>query len=298
MGSPTPAVPERHAAPEYPPFDEEYFEWIDLLEAVAFAKDRFSMVELGAGWGRWSARAAAACLQRGLPCHLVAVEAEPTHFKWMLQNFEDNGIRLDDCRLVEAAVTGHDGTVGFHVGNPATWYGQCVGGDTDVSSISLETLLQGEDAIDLIDMDVQGAELEIVAAAGDSLAQRVKRVHVETHSGHLHAGVHRVFRALGWKPHFSFEGNSTDSTPWGRLDFQGGTQSWLNPRLCSQNELGDAPTLRNSLAWRTAETARRIVDRVAPRGTFLRGAVDATLPGLVSRPRRDPEEAIRRPTSW
>ena len=69
-------------------------------------------------------------------------------------------------------MTANDGTVGFHVGDPDTWYGQCVGGTTEVESISLATLLRGEDRIDLIDMDVQGSELEIVEAATESLAQK------------------------------------------------------------------------------------------------------------------------------
>src|ERR1700674_238080 len=48
----------------YPIFDEEYFEWIDLLQAVNGAEERFTMLELGAGWGRWIANAAAALRQR------------------------------------------------------------------------------------------------------------------------------------------------------------------------------------------------------------------------------------------
>ena len=94
-----PRLHDRHIAPEYPPFDDEYFEWIDLLEAVAGATNRFTMLELGAGFGRWTARAAAAAQQRNLEYTLVAVEAEPTHFDWMLQNLQDNGLKLDDCRL-------------------------------------------------------------------------------------------------------------------------------------------------------------------------------------------------------
>src|SRR5436305_2644588 len=46
---------------DYPPVqDEEYFEWIDLLEAVTKAKKHFTMIELGAGWGRWICNAVAA----------------------------------------------------------------------------------------------------------------------------------------------------------------------------------------------------------------------------------------------
>ena len=85
-----PQPQERYAAPEHPSFDEEYFEWIDLLEAVASANGRFTMLELGAGFGRWTARAAAAATQRKLPYFLVAVEAEPTHFQWMIQNLQES----------------------------------------------------------------------------------------------------------------------------------------------------------------------------------------------------------------
>src|SRR5436190_9555453 len=44
----------------YPRLDQEYFEWTDLLEAVLDADKSFTMVELGAGFGRWSARGALA----------------------------------------------------------------------------------------------------------------------------------------------------------------------------------------------------------------------------------------------
>src|SRR5271154_222622 len=36
---------------------EDYLEWIDIVEAVSSAKDRFVMFELGAGYGRWSINA-------------------------------------------------------------------------------------------------------------------------------------------------------------------------------------------------------------------------------------------------
>jgi FkbM family methyltransferase len=293
-----PQPSERYAAPEHPAFDEEYFEWIDLLEAAASAKDRFTMLELGAGFGRWTARAAAAAQHLGLPYHLVAVEAEPTHFQWLLQNLQDNGLKLEDCRPIHAAVTDHDGTVGFEVGDPESSYGQAIGGTTEIQSVSLATLLLPPDLVDLIDMDVQGAELEILAAATAPLAQKVKRVHVETHSAGVHAGVDKLFRGLGWKPHFLFGGNSADTTPWGRIDFQGGTESWLNPRLCGTDELRNTRTVRNSVPWRTVNAARKVLDRVAPPGTLLRRAHNATLSGLGRKYRRDPDEAARRPMTW
>jgi FkbM family methyltransferase len=285
---------DREETPEYPPFDEEYFEWIDLLEAVTAARNLFTMLELGAGFGRWTARAATAAQQRNLQYSLVAVEAEPTHFEWMLQNLQDNGVELDNCRLIRAAVTGRDGKVGFHIGDPSNSYGQSIGGSTQIEAISLPTLLLPLDFVDLIDMDVQGAELDILAAATETLKQKVKRVHVETHSEGLHTNILKLFQALGWKPHFIYAGNTADTTPWGRINFQEGTQSWLNPRLCSKAELRSTPTLRNSMVWRTVRAGRRVIDSVAPPGTLRREVFNATLSGLGSRYRRNPEDIARR----
>ena len=46
--------------PRYPQrTSEDYFEWIDLLEAVEEARGTFAMIEVGAGYGRWIANAAA-----------------------------------------------------------------------------------------------------------------------------------------------------------------------------------------------------------------------------------------------
>jgi hypothetical protein len=43
---------------------EDYFEWIDLLTAIDRAGTQFTMIELGAGYGRWIANAAAAMRRR------------------------------------------------------------------------------------------------------------------------------------------------------------------------------------------------------------------------------------------
>ena len=91
-GQSTDIAQSGHIHVGYPPVAEDYFEWIALLGAVASAKDRFCMLELGAGWGRWSVYAAMLCRQRRLPFTLVAVEPEPSHFQWLQMALQDNGI--------------------------------------------------------------------------------------------------------------------------------------------------------------------------------------------------------------
>jgi len=291
----TPQPSDRNEAPPYPPFDEEYFEWIDLLEAVAAANSRFTMLELGAGFGRWTARGAAAAKQCGLPYTLIAVEAEPTHFEWLIQNLQDNGVSPEDCSLIHAAVTGKDGKIGFEADDdPAGSYGQSIGGSTEIDAISLPTLLKPLELVDLIDMDVQGAEFEIIEGATGVLNQKVKRIHIETHSNQLDSDILKLFRALHWKPHFLYAFNTADSTRWGRINFQGGTQSWLNPRLHERAEIRRVHTLQNSLTWRTVRMVRKVLDRTAPPDTLRRRLFNATLSGIGGKYRRDPEDIKRR----
>jgi hypothetical protein len=83
----------RFVAVTPPPADPELFEWIDVLEAVTRANASFTMLELGAGYGRWVVNAASALrLYSGLPHHLIAVEAELTHFRWLELHCRDNEV--------------------------------------------------------------------------------------------------------------------------------------------------------------------------------------------------------------
>ncbi len=112
---------------EYPGVNEEYFEWIALLESVLGARGRFVMIELGAGWGRWLVNASVALkLANPVPSLLIGVEAEPTHFQWMLDHFRDNGIDSSEHTLIRAAVSDSDGETWFYTGRPGEWYGQAI----------------------------------------------------------------------------------------------------------------------------------------------------------------------------
>ena len=250
---------DRYLKTEYPPFEErppqlsgdeeeiewaevpeEYFEWIDLLEAVTSAKDHFTMMELGAGWGRWIANAAAALRQSNpLPYTLIAVEAEPTHFQWMKEHLENNDVELACCQLIEAAVADREGTIGFHTGTaswggPADWYGQAIGGPTPVKSVTLKSILNSVTRpVDLLDMDVQGAELMVLEAAAEAVHEKVKRVHVGTHSQQIETGLRRLFKGFGWKNIYDFPAESQCKTAWGQIKFQDGVQTWINPSVVS-----------------------------------------------------------------
>src|SRR4051794_20708488 len=129
-----PCTETLHVEAALPSFDEEYFEWIALLEAVAAAQGCFTMIELGAGFGRWVVRGGLAAKQRGLPFKLVAVEAEPAVYAWLRQHFANNGIPPEEHILLNGAATENPGEVRFNIAgprgsewderNPNGWYGQ------------------------------------------------------------------------------------------------------------------------------------------------------------------------------
>jgi FkbM family methyltransferase len=233
----------------YPDFGEEYFEWIDILESVANADKQFVMIELGAGYGRWLVNAATALRKtRRLVPYLIGVEAEPSHFEMMKQHFRDNDLDPDRHLLMRAAVAPHDGTVRFFVGHSREWYGQRIVPNLNarvegyptlsvetVRAVSLNTLLRQLEQVDLIDLDVQGDEYGVLSTAVDELDAKVKRVHIGTHGRMIEKGLRGLFRPLGWRALNDYPTKEECVTPYGKIRFQDGVQSWVNERLCQRS---------------------------------------------------------------
>jgi FkbM family methyltransferase len=253
----------------YPMVNEEYLEWIDVLEAVVAARGSFTMIDLGAGFGRWSVRAACALKQYNsqLPYRLIAVEAEPVVFKWMSRHFEDNHIDAGTYRLVHAAVSSAPGDTLFYIGGPSgglwdrqpnDWYGQFLTHDYDVvgeyqqdgeysgypvrrhasgwrsisiPGVTLGSLLKDLKRVDLVDMDIEGQELPAIRSSIDELDMQVKRLHIGTHSKEIEDGLRQLLSAHGWQCLRDYPLFSKCETPWGQVDFENGVQSWVNPRL-------------------------------------------------------------------
>jgi FkbM family methyltransferase len=256
-----------------PELSDELFEWLDVLESVAEAGASFTMVELGAGFGRWLVNAVVALrrLDSDRPFRLVAVEAEPTHFKWIRRNLLDNAIDPSEHRLIHAAVAARDGWVKFQRGDASGWYGQAIEREDPAAklagpgsrlirwsrntaanrlavapgarkvrrtrAVSLATVLAPLDHVDLIHVDVQGAEAEVLEAGAAELAQKVRRVHVGTHDADNEARLRTLFATLGWTCRFDYPGKGQSLTPWGPVAFQDGVQSWDNPVLAGGDDL-------------------------------------------------------------
>jgi FkbM family methyltransferase len=245
---------------EAPPVNQEYFEWVDLVDALRTSGERFVMLELGAGYGRWGLRAAHMAKRLSKrDVEIRFVEAEPQHARWAREAIEANGLKDYKMKVIEAAVAYHGRSTRFPFSyqdlSASNWYGQAIGWDDsapqtgetyfgkpvfqkpggyaliEVETITLEQLTNDLDRIDLIDMDIQGAEKDIIQNSIDTLNRKVRRVHIGTHSADIEDVIRRAFLKAGWWGIWDFSYNNQYVTAYGPVKFNDGVQSWINPQL-------------------------------------------------------------------
>ena len=234
-----------------PSVDDNIFDWLVLLESVVDAKGGFTMAAAGAGWGRWLVAGAFAARQLGrLPVRLIGVEAEPTHFRWMLEHFRDNELDPADDDLLEAAAAGTSGQTWFYVGDPASWYGQSIiqgelategtaGGEVahnghrarQVRTVDLKELLGRYSRVDYLHMDIQGAELDFLSGHPAVRSRTVKRVLIGTHSLDIEKGLRQLFASLGWRAQYDFPMGEHVRINDATITLGDGVQVWINPLL-------------------------------------------------------------------
>ena len=252
--------------PPYPPVDEEYLEWIDVLEAVCEAEGTFTMLEVGAGYARWAARGWIAARRRGLAARIGIVEADPQHVAWASSHLAFNSVPASDIRLYEVAVGAARGKTVFIVemppgyagNNPKDWYGQALPetddqgrsapttrqyygrplldlpdswGGIEVDIVSLDEILADYEYLDLVDFDIQGVEDKVIESSIDALTRKVRRLHIGTHSRAIDATVMRTLAAAGWTCIRAYPCLRWNRTEFGWIEFNDGVQTWINPKL-------------------------------------------------------------------
>lgn len=246
---------ERHGSYPPPTGSELLMDWEPMLAAIEMAGPKFTAVALGAGWGRWIVGGAFAAMKRGRDYHIVGVEAEPQHFRWMQRHLQDNGIPPEKSRLIHAAANSYTGTCWFMVGNSTEWYGQAVVSDAQYQSedfqreiresggqaeampcVDLNEVFAGLERVDYLHMDIQGSEAEVLLACPDLLDERVAMVNVGTHSESIERQLRRHFTEHGWQCRYDVPMNSTfpaalEGNEPAQISVGDGVFVWVNPRV-------------------------------------------------------------------
>jgi len=154
--------------PKLPVVDEEYMEHVAVFDSVYRADDtKFVMAEIGARWGTWGFRAGALLktIKPNLPYTLWFVEANPKQCEGIPIIGKKNDIK----------------------------YTMVCGRTT---ADSLHKWMLSEEKIDLIDLDIQGAESQVLKDGNvmKLLDERVKRLIIGTHSDDIHAEMKQKFK--------------------------------------------------------------------------------------------------------
>ena len=245
-----------------PPLNEEYFEWIDLFDSLQSARDRYVMIELGAGYGRWgicAGRLAKALAIRDVDLRFV--EAEPQHAAWAREGILANGLGDLRTSVIEAAIAYTGKQVSFAVDlkqeelDAHSWYGQMIVnwesappteelylgrvvhrrpggyGQIFVDSTTFESVSSDLNVIDLVDVDIQGAEKDLVEHSIEAITDKVRLIHIGTHGHDIESTIREIFLRHGWRPRWDFACHGEHQTPFGLTTFQDGVQSWINPRF-------------------------------------------------------------------
>jgi len=249
---------------QIPEFSEEYFEWIDLLEAIDEADSSFTMVEVGAGYGRWSANGALAARSINMPFYLALIEAEPyrTHVA-IPEYMQKYSIPNSQYKIFDTSVGPDTNYTFFYLSKGEwtleTWYGQCiilpydhvtkwtnekyyghpiVNTDLGYTAVAVNQRLFSDilneieaPIIDLCDFDIQGTEFEVIKEAINVLNSRVKRLHIGTHSHTISKKLRLLLETNGWEIIRDYLCLQVNKTEYGSLKFVDGVQSWRNKRF-------------------------------------------------------------------
>ena len=228
------------------------------LEA-AQGQDTFCAVELGAGFGPWTAFFGLMAGRLGFQhIHLAAFEADAGRFAQLRSHLAHNGVVAAD-----APAQGHAGAIHWQLHQAAAWWQHTTlrwpandnpldagmraetadrpldyrGREThytDIPALDVAEALQALPAIDLLHIDIQGSEAVLVPKLLGFMQTRVRAAFIGTHSRQIEGDLMTLLYDAGWqllreKP-CRFDCRRSADALDGRTTADGG-QYWVNPAL-------------------------------------------------------------------
>jgi len=149
-------------------------------EAVqAFLKPGGTFVDVGGNKGDFALLAAKIAGENG---RVICIEPEPTNATWIRRNIELNGYK--NITVCDLALSDHDGEAVLHLGTKSGFHTLLSGApQRDVGSLvvkirKLDSLLQelGNRNVNVLKIDVEGAELQVLKGALETLRANPKIV--------------------------------------------------------------------------------------------------------------------------
>lgn len=221
-------------------------EWAAALRPVDLAQGRFSMIELGCGWGCWMNNTGVAAKSRGLALDLIGVEGDPKHVDLAHESLGANGIGRSEYTIVRGIAAAGAGYALFprRKQDEERWGSEPVFGASAQESekavasgefdslpmVPLAEVVGDRPKIDLLHMDIQGGEADLVRQTLPLLSERVGYIVIGTHSRMLEGQLMDTLLSAGWA--LEIERPAIFKVVGGRPQTTvDGVQGWRNPRF-------------------------------------------------------------------
>lgn len=218
-------------------------EWAAALRSVRQAQDSYRIVELGCGWGCWLTNMGVAARHEGLKVDLIGIEGNHLHLVNADETLRLNGFDASEFTLLHGIAAPREGKALFP--SPDTestrWNGEAIfypdaatlahaEADPQVQILDcypLERLSEGQ-VIDLLHVDIQGAEVDYLRGNIDGATKYVRRVLIGTHSRSIEGALMDLFLTAGWRLEMERPALTPirNGKPKTTID---GVQMWANP---------------------------------------------------------------------
>ena len=223
-------------------------EWAAALRAVELASpsNRFTMIELGCGWGCWMNNTGVAARRRGLAVTLIGVEGDPGHIGFAREAAAANGFAAADVALYHGIASGRAGQALFprqvqagtawglepifHADPEQVEAAVASGAYAALPMLPLADVIGAHARIDLLHVDIQGGEADLVADCMNVLDERVAMLLIGTHSRQIEGALFERLQSAGWRLEIERPAilSLVGGTPETTVD---GVQGWRNPAL-------------------------------------------------------------------
>ncbi len=225
-------------------------EWAAALRAVDLARDSFTVIELGCGWGCWMNNTGAAARRAGLEVRLVGIEGDAGHVAFARETCAANGFAPAQVTLHHGVAAGQSGTALFprQQRGGGEWNLQPnldatdeqrraasrTGSDDALPMIPLAELAASLPRIDLLHVDIQGGEAALIAECLPTLDEKVAYLVVGTHSRQIEGSLFDTLLRSGWQLEIERPAILSIKPLAGTSNLSvavDGVQGWRNPRL-------------------------------------------------------------------
>jgi FkbM family methyltransferase len=221
-------------------------EWGVALRAIDLSADTFTMIELGCGWGCWMNNTGVAARRAGRKVHVIGVEGDEGHVAFARESLATNGFAEDQITLHRGIAAAASGFALFPKQDLAgmNWGLEAVFGATEqqraeavasghydeLPMISLADLAVPHRRIDLLHIDIQGAEADFIDGCLDILGEKVAYILIGTHTKPIEGRLFETLVKTGWKLEMERPAifDISSGAPSVRVD---GVQGWRNPKL-------------------------------------------------------------------